>query len=361
MAHARSVLFTGYAPVHFLCFRPLFDRLSADPDFEVFVAGGLRTKGEDGESIYDAEGLYGRFGIASEQVLSMDEIAGRDFDVLFSSHTNLIPPRHHRASVQIFHGISFRNRGLRPANMGCDHYFVVGPYMERRLVSTGLMEADDPRIVRVGFMKTDPLVDGSLDREAILARQGMSGDRPVVLYAPTGAANNSLQSMGEEVIQRLSDSGRFDVLIKLHDHPKDDVDWHARLAPLEGPHVKVVSEDDVIPMLFAADLLISDASSVSNEFTMLDRPIVFLDVPEMLDKASRAKFQTLDLDTWGRRAGRVVARPEDAAASVAAELSDPEAHRSTRRAMREDLFYNPGRATDVALDWLRKLPLQEVA
>lgn len=42
---------------------------------------------------------------------------------------------------------------------------------------------------------------------------------------------------------------------------------------------------DILPTLFLADLLISDASSVANEYTLLDRPIVFLDVPEMIEAA----------------------------------------------------------------------------
>ena len=47
--------------------------------------------------------------------------------------------------------------------------------------------------------------------------------------------------------------------------------------------------------LFVADLLISDASSVSNEYALLDRPMVFLDVPKLL-KTARGKGSMVDLD-----------------------------------------------------------------
>ena len=65
----------------------------------------------------------------------------------------------------------------------------------------------------------------------------------------------------------------------------------------------MVRQPDVILTLFAADLLITDASSVANEYALLDRPIVFLDVPELL-AAAGGEGSAPDLETWGRRAAR---------------------------------------------------------
>ncbi len=36
------VLFTGYAPVHFACFRPIFDRLWGMEGVDVRLSGGSR-------------------------------------------------------------------------------------------------------------------------------------------------------------------------------------------------------------------------------------------------------------------------------------------------------------------------------
>jgi len=52
-----SVLFTGYAHVHFLCFRPLYERLLHLPGVEVWVSGGLRTTADQGY-LYDAAAMY---------------------------------------------------------------------------------------------------------------------------------------------------------------------------------------------------------------------------------------------------------------------------------------------------------------
>ena len=323
------VVFTGYAPVHFVCFRPLYERLVRASGFAVFLSGGLRSDSPEGVR-HDAQALYGPLGVPARHVLAVEELRTRDFDVLFGANTKLIEPRSAGKRVQIFHGISFRNKSVRDENMGCDHYFMIGPYMHRKFVENGLLGADDPRALKIGFMKTDPLARRRPDRRELLRRHGLDGTRPVLLYAPTGQRHNSLETMGEEVIRRLAATGRFDLLIKLHDHPKDgSVDWAARLAPLEDAHTRVLRDPDVVPAMVLSDLLISDASSVSSEYALLDRPMVFLDVPQLLRKAT--KSGALDVETWGRRAGVVVQAPEEVVTVIDDALAEPGSLSAVRR------------------------------
>ncbi|GAA0600636.1 hypothetical protein GCM10009416_43270 [Craurococcus roseus] len=353
------VLFTGYAPVHFLCFRPIWDRLARRPDTEVFVSGGLRT-GAAGAFAYDGAGLYRPLGVPDGRILPVEAIQSRTFDVLFSANKRIIAPRGNFGTlVQMFHGVSFRNRAVRSESLDYDALFLIGPYMRRKFAEQGLLAEADRRGVPIGFPKTDPLVAGNFDRAALLARYGFDGSRPVLLYAPTGEAHNSLETMGEAVIRDLSSCGHFDLLIKPHDHPKNGRDWFAELAPLEGPHTKLARDHDVVPLLLLSDLLITDASSVANEYTLLDRPILFLDVPELL-RESRESGAALDLEGWGRKGGVVVERAEDAADATIEALADPGRLADVRRAIAKDLFYNPGRATDAAMDWLaRRFPASE--
>ena len=345
-----TVLFTGYAHVHFECFRPLYKRL-VEAGIEVFVSGGLRTRTKT-ETIYDEHALYNRYGLPPDNILSVDEIHERDFDFLFGANTKILGPRMTGTKVQIFHGISFRNCAVRAENTEYDFYFIVGSYMHRKFIESGLFPPEDPRALKVGFMKTDRLQNGELDRQELLQQYGFDGKRPVLLYAPTGATHNSLETMGEEVIKRLSATGEYDLLIKLHDHPKDtSIDWTNRLALFEDAHTRIVRDFDVIPVLFLADMLITDASSVSNEYSLLDRPIVFLDVPELIEKAKCKNGSMVDLDTWGRRCGVVVKQAEDVERAVENSLSNPEQFSDIRRTMASDLFYNPGCATEKALHW----------
>jgi hypothetical protein len=173
----------------------------------------------------------------------------------------------------------------------------------------------------------------------------------VLLYAPTGQKHNSLETVGEEVIRRLRATGRYDILIKLHDHPRDhSVDWPRQLRPLLDAHTKLVRDFDIVPYLFVADLLISDASSVSSEYSLLDRPMVFLDVPDMI-QAMRAKGRAVDLETWGRKGGVTVRWPDEAVEAVRDSLAHPRRGSEVRRAMAQDLFFNPGRAAVAVGGW----------
>jgi hypothetical protein len=351
----KRVLFTGYAPVHFVCFRPIYERLRRVPGVQVCVSGG-RERGGDGAGetgSVTARELYRSFRIPSDRVLSLEVMRRQRFDMVFCAHVSGYFPREDGGRVQIFHGLSFRNMAVRRDVLVYDHLFITGPYMMRAFREQQLLRPTDPRLVPIGFPKTDRLVDGSLDRGAILSRLGLSGRRPVLLYAPTGQKHNSLETVGEEVIRRLRATGRYDLLIKLHDHPRDrSVDWPRQLRPLLDRHTKLVRDFDIVPYLFVADLLVSDASSVSSEYSLLDRPMVFLDVPEMIT-AMRAKGRAVDLETWGRKGGVTVRWPDEAVDAVRWSLAHSREGRDVRRAMARDLFFNPGKAAEAAVAWIR--------
>lgn len=349
----RRILFAGYAPVHFVCFQPLYRQLRRMPGVEVFLSGG-REPGPmgEGQAVTAAE-LYAPFRIPRAHLLELPAITAQRFDLVFSAHVSGYFPKEDKERIQLFHGVSFRNMAIRRDVLVYDRLFLTGPYMRRMFTEQQLVRDSDPRLVNIGFPKLDPLVDGTLDRSALLRRVGFSGRRPVLLYAPTGQKDNSLEHTGIAVLERLRATGRYDILIKLHDHPRDrTTDWPAKLRPLLDRHTKLARGLDVVPYLFLADLLITDASSVSNEYSLLDRPMVFLDVPQLLAAMER-KGVALDLDTWGRKAGITTRWPDESVEAVAWSLAHPRHAAPARRAMARDLFFNRGRATHAALDWIR--------
>ncbi len=353
MAKAKArIVFAGYAPVHFVCFQPIYERLRRSRDIDVFLSGG-REAAEGGPALTAAR-MYAPFRIPPSRVIGLNQMRARDFDMVFCAHVSGYFPRNDEERVQLFHGVSFRNMAVRRDVLVYDHLFIVGPYMKRLFTGQQMLRETDPRLVPIGFPKLDRLVDGSLDRRALLRRVRFTGRRPIILYAPTGQVGNSLEHTGEAVLQRLKKTGKYDILIKLHDHPRDrGVDWPARLKPLLDDHTRLVKDFDVVPYMYLADLLITDASSVSNEYALLDRPMVFLDVPQLLANMRR-KGVALDLETWGRKGGVTVQWPDEAIEAVASALAHPRRDGAIRRAMARDLFYNPGRATDAAVSWIMR-------
>jgi hypothetical protein len=346
------ILFAGYAPVHFICFQPLYERLRRMRGVEVVLSGG-RAALDDGTGRLTAKQLYSPFRIPPRSVVELERMREQTFDLVFCAHVSGYFPKDESERIQLFHGVSFRNMAVRRDVLVYDRLFLTGPYMRRLFTETQMLRDRDPRLVNIGFPKLDRLVDGSLDRRALLKRLGFSGRRPVILYAPTGQKDNSLEHTGEAVIERLRATGKYDILIKLHDHPRDrSTDWSQRLKPLLDRHTKLATGLDVVPYMYAADLLLTDASSVSNEYSLLDRPMVFLDVPQLL-AAMQKKGVALDLDTWGRKGGVTARWPDEAVEAIQWSLAHPRHASRLRRAMARDLFYNPGRATDAAVQWVR--------
>ncbi len=341
----RRVLFGGYAPVHFLCFLPIYRRLLEDPRVEVFLTGGFREKNTDSVTFH-LEGFYEPFGVDPARVLTLESVAQQSFDVVVCSHlSDAMFPGSYGKSVQLFHGVSFKNLAVREKALRYDVLCLPGRYHGERYLEQGLVRAGGPECLLTGFAKTDRLVDGTLDRAALLRRLGLDPGRPTILLAPTGEKNNALETMGRDVISAITTANRWNLLVKPHDHPKNRVDWFAELAPAEGSCTRLVQDADVIPHLHAADLLITDASSVAVEYTLLDRPIIFLDVPKLFERI-RKRAPALDLETYGREIGVIVEKASNVPTAIESCLTNPAAQSDLRRSMASHVFHHPGSATD---------------
>ena len=258
---SKQILFAGQAPVHFLCFRPIYERLRRVPGLTIHLSGEPKiSKSKNGNSNGNAGAnagtgadtyeLYRPFRVPKESVLPLDQALRGSYTMVFCAHMSGYFPRRDEERVQLFHGLSFRNMGIRRDVLIYDHLFITGPYMMRTFQKARLFRPGDGRCLPIGFPKVDRLVNGTLDRKSILRRLGFSGRRPVLLYAPTGQRQNSLETIGEEVLRRLRAGGRYDILLKLHDHPKDKtIDWPRRLRPLLDTHTRVIRDYDIVSSL----------------------------------------------------------------------------------------------------------------
>ncbi len=342
----KRIMFSGYAPVHFLSFLPVLRRLETTPGVEVWLSGGFRHKEQDGTLRFVSAGFYDPFDVDRRRVLSVEETRQEDFDVVVCAHlSDALFPRSAGRTVQIFHGVSFKNYAVREKALRFDYLCLPGHYHARRYRERGIVPPGGTQIFVTGFAKMDRLVSGELDRDRLLCAQGLDPAKPTLLYAPTGDRANSLETMGEKVIATLGRRGHWNVLVKPHDHPKEKIDWFSRLTPLESASVRLVRDLDIVPYLHAADLLLSDASSAITEFCLLDRPIVLLNVPKLLHRVVE-RGGALDLDGYGHQLGPVVDDPESVPSVVAAQLRDSSAYAVVRRRVAREVFYRPGMASE---------------
>jgi CDP-glycerol glycerophosphotransferase len=263
---------------------------------------------------------------------------------------------HGAPKVQIFHGCSFKNVAIHEKALQWDHLFTIGPYMRRQFVAAGLCAADDPRLHLVGMPKLDRLAradPGGAGRRQVLEAHDLDPERPCLLYAPTCHEHeSSLGSFGPDLVGALLAAGEHSLLIKLHDHSLDrrynERDWGAWLETVtRHPAAAAFRGRDVTRALQAADLLVSDASSVAYEYAVRDRPIVFLETDVQRER--------MDLATFGRSIGHVARDVGGALAAIAGALANPGELADRRQALVRELFHEPGYATDHAVTALQEI------
>ncbi|MFH0946493.1 MAG: phytase [Planctomycetota bacterium] len=346
----RRVLFSANNGVNVVMYQPLSRRLRADARVAQYHTAYLghhrrHERGAGGflRSFYAAHGIHD--GILPRRLarfLPVDLYVSANF-------SERLHPKFARRSVQIFHGVSFKNYSIKRKALRYDRLFLPGQYHLRKFIESGLFEEGDERLKLIGLPKLDRLRDGSLDRTTTLERLDLDAALPTVLYAPTGDAGNSLFRSGQQILDELL-MLPVNLIVKPHDHadldPECSIDWNRRLQEMRAPRFAAVFDADVVPLLHAADLLVTDASSVANEYTLLDRPIIFMDVPEILDGPNSKGF---DLETWGRQGGEIAKEPAELRELVPQLLANPEQKSEIRRRIAQDLFHDPGRATERAV------------
>lgn len=232
------------------------------------------------------------------------------------------------------------------------------------------------KIREVGYPKSDKVIQGEWQREKVLTGIGLDPERKTLLYAPAFNEGASLREFGPQLVQILASIENCNVIIKLavdhfvaanDQHINGGVNWFEALARFEAlSHVYLSRERLVDPYLAAADVLVTDVSSVSFEFMVLGKPVVFVDTPRFFSHALKKYFPHEETEKWRNRSEVNAGREFGIVAETLKEL--PEAVRSAlargyrenfRDLMREKLLYNPGHAADVAADAIYDLLLQE--
>jgi hypothetical protein len=340
----RRILFEAATPMSIAVFRPVYDQLCRDERLEFWFTSC--------DSSWTTAEIFGAAGITERLVdwrtaqwMKVDAYVNADF-------WNMTWVRRRTARIHLFHGVAGKydlDMPVRIAPIVRSFDRLCFPNRDRlmRYAAAGLVDPDGPAAALVGYPKVDCLVDGSLDRAAIQQAIGLNPGRPTVLYAPTWSPHSSLHSIGEDVITALA-ALDVNVLVKLHDRSYDPaargsggVDWRARLERLrQVGHVFVASEADASPYLFVADVLVTDHSSVGFEFMLLDRPVVVLDCPTLVEQARINADKVALL----RSAADVAADAASAAALVKSALDTPARHSARRREIAGTLFHGAGTA-----------------
>jgi glycosyltransferase involved in cell wall biosynthesis len=341
--HSR-VLFEAASPMSLAVFQPVLDRLERDARLQFWFTTC--------DPRWTPQAIFG--GNGHRRIIPASRSSWMNFDAYINTDFwNTSWPRRSARRVHLFHGVAGKYDldapvGVAPVLAAYDCLMFPNRDRLSRYVEAGLVDADSPRAALVGYPKVDCLVDGTLDRRAIQRELGLDPSLPTVLYAPTWSAYSSLATMGDAVVDALCRLG-VNVVVKLHDRSIDpgrraSLDWNTRLAS-RGGRVYLAQGPNASPYMFVADAMVTDHSSVGFEFMLLDRPLVVIDCPDLLEHA-RINRQKADLL---RSAADVVGRADDLERIVSAALASPERHSDRRKMIANELFYCAGSATSRAV------------
>jgi len=258
--------------------------------------------------------------------------------------------------IQTFHGVAGKYRDIYDSPSRSmrewDRLFFINRIRYQHFITSGAIDANADSARLIGMPRLDCLVEGSLKRDEILLSLGLDPTTKTVLYAPTWSPFSSLISMGEDLVKKLSEAG-YTVIVKLHDRSKDlrhihsgGHDWGKRLAPLLATGRGLLATgNDCSPYLAAADVLITDHSSVGFEFLLLDRPVVRIHLPELIAATDIEPFYVDMLS----RASMPAINVEQVMNAVEQSFQDPQQLSDTRELVAREMFYKPGTATDRAV------------
>jgi hypothetical protein len=303
------------------------------------------------ENSLSSSEIYSGFE-GSERIISPRRAALMKFDAYLVADLLWVRLPRGARRVLLFHGVAGKygniydtpDRSMRE----WDRLFFINRRRLRNFIAAGAIDADSPAARLVGYPKLDCLVDGTLKRDKVLTSLGIDPASRTVLYAPTWSPYSSLNVMGEELIKQLSKAGHK-VIVKLHDRSRSPqymhsggVDWARRLEPImkeSGGHL--ATESDASPYLVAADVLITDHSSVGFEYLLLNRPLIRIEMPELIASTNILS----DYVSLLAEAAITVRAPAEAAAAVERGFAEPSHKSSSRKSVAEDLFHLPGTAT----------------
>jgi len=343
----RCLLVNARTAMNYATMAPIVERMQRDRRLEFYFAAS-----EDPtltQSIYaDA--------VQPFKLVTPLQASKMQFDVYLAADFLWINLPRGARRVQTFHGVAGKYRTVYDAPSQSmrewDRLFFINELRLRHYIESGAIDEGSEAACLIGMPKLDCLVDGSLKRDELLVAMGVDPSRRTVLYAPTWSPHSSVVSMGEELVRRLGEAG-YAVIVKLHDRSRDleyvnsgGVDWGARLEPLLQQFDGVLaSGNNSSQYLPAADVMITDHSSVGFEYLLLDRPLIRIHVPELIANTDIEPKYVEMLASASTSVNNV----DEVVAAVERAFVEPGENSAQRIAIANKMFYKPGTATDRAV------------
>lgn len=278
-----KILFDLTQEYYWPSLKPIYDEYSDDNRYQLFIKIGKNQKRFLYIFLISQKKKIERGFIKSGYRIT-DKMS--DFDVVFCGAPLHNPTEYGKALLcNVDHGPGIKTLRYRHFLKQPDiHYycFIEGKYRIDKFKHYGLDQIET--IYDVGLPKLDILFNGTYNKTELIQSYNLDPDKKIILYAPSYKPT-SIFSMGKKVVEL---SLKYNLIIKLHPYS-----WSGKYAShsqhkifeklaKEYPNFLLVSKNDhnILPYLYIADTMISDGSSVINEFLALERCGIIIDLPD---------------------------------------------------------------------------------
>jgi CDP-glycerol glycerophosphotransferase (TagB/SpsB family) len=240
--------------------------------------------------------------------------------------------------VHTRHGLA--NKGIPARSFrAADYVCVTSEFVRDEFLAQGIQPRREYWVT--GYIQMDNLFSAPRPLQ-------IPAGKKVVLYAPTWHHGLSSLPMLHSRVAELLHGGRSDTFVVIKPHPLVQEGQDPSLAPWMQtlrevcrtyPNTLLIEDrgEDVMPWLKAADVLVTDASSVQLEYLALNRPLVLIDNP---DRFTSLHFDPKGLEWVWRDMGDAQTDVDKLPAAIATALDHPQERAAQRAVYRERLFGN---------------------
>ena len=271
-----------------MAYDPLLDIFSTDPRYDVAVSltneiirkFGIIDKKESNEILIST--IHKNVRIADEH---------ENFDIVIVP--DIVDEKKYGDVLlcMLYHGLTFTKtvtyRELEKHKPNKYIIFAESDYAVEQLEQSGSLHNSE--VYNIGYPKLDPLFQtGVFDKDSILQSLGLDVNKQTVLYAPTYKPT-SVYDLKDAIFEATQD---FNLIIKLHHYAwKGKYARHSQHKIFERrfkkyDHAVIIPNESysIIPYLYIADTLVSEASGAIVEFLATGKTGVIYD---MNDKQMR--------------------------------------------------------------------------
>jgi len=359
-----KVLFDLKKEYYLNSLQPVYEEMKKDPEYDIQFYVGK-----------DEKRLLGIFLLPQkkqieERLIKMglkitDKTDG--FDLVICGDVLKYPERYGDVTrVHLDHGVGTKTLRIRNIKKQKDfryHVFLEGQCWFDYIKRLGWENVAD--FYLTGLPKLDPFFwEGYYDNAALIRKLGLDPDKKTVLFAPS--YKPSCISYVQSIITELLP--KYNLIVKLHPYSwggkyasHSQHKFYEKLAKKHKDVFLIKKEDyDIYPFLFLADTLISDTSSVINEFLALGKHGIIYVLPESkLKHSDGMESVSIDPKDWLEGAFPHMFKPDDLLPAVEAALNPTLEMKTKLKEYREYFFTgldgNSAKRVKAEIDKLMKI------